>query len=90
MTAIQSRHPFRGKPAAPRRNEPPAAPHSVTHGRPRRPLSQEQNDTGPPRGVGTPSPASRLSAQFHPFTCCQDNRVGHEHEYSLQMGVTVH
>ena len=90
MTAIQPRHSFIGKPLAPRRNEPATTAHGVTHGHPRGSLSQEQNDTGPPRGVGTPSPASRLSAQFHPFTCCQDNRVGHEHEYSLQMGVTVH
>ena len=83
MTAIQSRHPLSGKPMAPRRNKTATALHGVTHGSPRRPLSQEQNDAGPPCSVGTPAPASRLSAQFHPFTCRQENRVVHEHEYSL-------
>lgn len=90
MPAIQPRHSFIGKLLAPRRNKSATTPHSVTHGSPRRPLSQEQNDPGPPRSLGPPPPASRLSVQFHPFTCGQDNRVGDEHEYSLQMGVTIH
>ena len=83
MTAIQARHPFSGKPATPRGNKPATAPHGVTHGSPRGPLSQEQNDAGPPRGVGTPAPASQVSAQFYSFTARQENRVVHEHEYSL-------
>lgn len=83
MTAIQSRHPFSGKPVAPRRNKTATAPHGVTHGSPSRPLSQEQNDESPPCGVDTPPPASRLPAQFPPFPLRQGNRVGREHDYSL-------
>ncbi len=66
MTAIQSRHPSSDKPVAPRRNKTSTTPHGLTHGRPRRPLSQGQNDAGSPRGIGPPAPASHLSAKFHP------------------------
>ena len=90
MAAVQPRHPFSGKPLAPGCDKTTATPHGAPHRIPRCPFSQEQNHAGSPRGVGTSSPASRLSAQFHPFMLRQNQCVVHEHNYSLQMGVTIH
>ncbi len=83
MATVQPRQPLRGKPPAPGRDKAAAAPHGVTHGVPGRAVSQEQNHAGPPSGFSTPGPAPCSSGEFHPFTSRQDNRVSHEHDYSL-------
>ena len=90
MTAVQPGQPFRDKPLTPVRHKAAAAPHSLTHGIPGRSFTQEQNHAGPPRGFGTPGPAPGSSDELHPFTFRQDNRVFHEHDYSLEIDVTVH
>ena len=90
VASEQPRQPIRGKALVPTIDVTVAAVQLGANLDPREPLSQQQNQTGVPSGIGSTVSDSRLALKFHVFAFGQYHHALHRRHYTTFLNVTVH